>query len=255
MRFDVLTLFPEMFSVVSELGVTGKAHQLGRWQLHTWNPRSFSSDHHQSVDDRPYGGGPGMVMLIEPLQRALAAAQAAQQEAAQQIRGPQAPVILLSPQGKVFKHAQACDLGKLNAVTLICGRYEAIDQRFIDQYVDLELSLGDFVLSGGEIAAMAVIDSTVRLLPGVLGHEQSAEQDSFSQGLLDCPHYTRPKEYQGQLVPDVLLSGNHLEISRWRRKQALATTYLKRPDLIDQAIKKDALSKEDLMCLKHIDKG
>jgi tRNA (guanine37-N1)-methyltransferase len=247
MRFDLVTLFPEMFSVVRDLGVTGRAHGNQLWSLHTHSPRDYTEDVHRTVDDRPYGGGPGMVMMAEPLTRALSAIriQRATQEQATQEQGL---VVLLSPIGKPFDQAQAKRLAQSAGAIFICGRYEGVDQRFIDQHVDEQWSLGDFVLSGGEIAALAMIDAAVRLLPGALNHGQSSAQDSFQDslsGLLDSPHYTRPENLNGQAVPAVLLSGNHANIARWRREQSLALTLANRPDLIDQARARGLLSKAD----------
>jgi tRNA (guanine37-N1)-methyltransferase len=241
LRFDVISLFGPMFSAVSEQGVTGRAHTQGRWSLHTWNPRDFTQDVHRTVDDRPYGGGPGMVMRVEPLERAVKAAREARQAA-------DAPVVLLSPQGRRFDQRAATQLAAGPGAILVCGRYEGIDQRFIDRWVTQEISLGDFVLSGGEIAALAVIDATVRLLPGVLNDSESAVQDSFDDslsGLLDCPHYTRPEQYGDDPVPDVLLSGHHANIVRWRREQSLRATLQRRPDLIEAARGKGWLSRND----------
>ncbi|MDX3907571.1 MAG: tRNA (guanosine(37)-N1)-methyltransferase TrmD [Pigmentiphaga sp.] len=244
MRFDVITLFGPMFEAVSQQGVTGRAHAQGRWQLHTWNPRDFTVDVHRTVDDRPYGGGPGMVMRIEPLEKAVCAAREQRMHADL----PEAPVVLLSPQGRRFDQAQAQSLASGTGAILVCGRYEGIDQRFIDRWVTQEVSLGDFVLSGGEIAAMAMMDAAVRLLPGVLNDDESAVQDSFNErlsGLLDCPHYTRPEVYEGRPVPDVLLSGHHANIERWRRRQSLEATLKKRPDLIEAARARGWLSRDD----------
>jgi tRNA (guanine37-N1)-methyltransferase len=252
MRIDLVTLFPEMFSVVRDLGVTGRAHGNQLWSLHTHSPRDYTEDVHRTVDDRPYGGGPGMVMMAEPLTRALSAVriQRDKQEQAkqEQAKQEQAPVVLLSPIGKPFDQAQAQRLAQSSGAIFICGRYEGIDQRFIDQHVDEQWSLGDFVLSGGEIAALAMIDAAVRLLPGVLNHDQSSAQDSFQDslsGLLDSPHYTRPETLNGQTVPAVLLSGNHAHIARWRREQSLAITLANRPDLLDQARARGLLTKAD----------
>ena len=223
--FDVVTLFPEMFDAVTRSGITSRALQAQLWRLQTWNPRDFTTDNYRTVDDRPYGGGPGMVMLAEPLEKALDAVAASQGEA----RGA---VIYLSPQGRRLDHAKVLELAGRSAVTLLCGRYEGVDERLLARRVDEELSLGDFVLSGGEIAAMAVIDAVVRQLPGALGDGESAQQESFVDGLLDCPHYTRPELYSGQRVPEVLLSGHHEQIRRWRLKQALGRTWLRRPELL-----------------------
>jgi tRNA (guanine37-N1)-methyltransferase len=241
MQFDVVTLFPEMFRALTEWGITSRAVKQGRFGLRTWNPRDFTSDNYRTVDDRPYGGGPGMVMLAKPLEAALAAAKAAQAE--QGIAG--ARVVMLSPQCAPFSHARAERMAQEPGVVLLCGRYEAIDQRLLDRCVDEEISVGDFVLSGGELPAMAVMDAVVRLLPGVLNDAQSAVQDSFADGLLDCPHYTRPEEYDGMRVPDVLLGGHHAEIERWRREQALKNTFVKRPDLIERARRDKLLSRAD----------
>ena len=221
-RFDVVTLFPEMFAAVTASGITRKALEAGLWHLHTWNPRDFTADNYRTVDDRPYGGGPGMVMLAEPLEKALNAAQAA----------GGGRVIFLSPQGRKLDHERVMELAGRQAVTLLCGRYEGVDERLIRRRVDEELSLGDFVLSGGELAAMAVIDAVVRQLPGALGDGQSAAEESFVAGLLDCPQYTRPETYAGESIPEVLLSGHHEQIRRWRLKQALGRTWLRRPELI-----------------------
>jgi len=247
MRIDLVTLFPEMFSVVRDLGVTGRAHGNQLWSLHTHSPRDYTEDVHRTVDDRPYGGGPGMVMMAEPLTRALSAIRT-QRDAQEQAKQEQAPVVLLSPIGKPFNQAQAQRLAQSSGAIFICGRYEGIDQRFIDKHVDEQWSLGDFVLSGGEIAALAMIDAAVRLLPGVLNHDQSSAQDSFQDslsGLLDSPHYTRPETLNGQTVPAVLLSGNHAHIARWRREQSLAITLANRPDLLDQARARGLLTKAD----------
>lgn len=251
MRIDVVTLFPEMFSVVRDQGVTGRAHTQAIWALHEWNPRDFTHDAHRTVDDRPYGGGPGMVMLAAPLEAAVNAAQAARV-----MQGlDAAPVILLSPTGERFTQSQAGRWATGSGTIFICGRYEGVDQRFIDRCVTHELSLGDFVLSGGEIAALAMIDATVRLLPGVLNDGDSALQDSFHDtlsGLLDSPHYTRPEVYEGVAVPPALLSGHHANIAAWRRQQSLALTTVRRPELIAQARKKGWLSKADERMLKDI---
>ncbi len=221
-RFDVVTLFPEMFAAVTASGITRKALEAGLWRLQTWNPRDFTTDNYRTVDDRPYGGGPGMVMLAEPLEQALDAAKGA----------GGGKVIYLSPQGRRLDHAKVMELAGRPAATLLCGRYEGVDERLVRRRVDEELSLGDFVLSGGELAAMAVIDAVVRQLPGALGDGQSAVQESFAGGLLDCPQYTRPETYAGERIPQVLLSGHHEQIRRWRLKQALGRTWLRRPELI-----------------------
>jgi tRNA (guanine37-N1)-methyltransferase len=222
MRFDVVTLFPEMFAAVTHSGIPARAMEAGLWSLGLWNPRDFTKDNYRTVDDRPYGGGPGMLMLAEPLEKAL--------DAARQAGGGK--VIYLSPQGKKLDHAKVMELAGRSAATLLCGRYEGVDERLLRRRVDEELSIGDYVLSGGELAAMAVIDAVVRQLPGALGDGASALQESFVDGLLDCPQYTRPEEYAGEKVPEVLLSGHHENIRRWRLKQALGRTWLRRADLI-----------------------
>ncbi len=224
MRIALVTLFPEMFSAVAEHGVTGRAVKQGLLSLMFSNPRDYTTDRHRTVDDRPYGGGPGMVMKIEPLRQAIAAAR--------EQAGPQARVIYLSPQGGRLDHRRVVALAREPALVLVAGRYEGVDERLLATEVDEELSIGDYVLSGGELAAMVVIDAVSRQVPGVLGHEDSAQEDSFAGGLLDCPHYTRPEEYRGLRVPEVLLSGNHEEIRRWRLQQALGRTYERRPDLL-----------------------
>lgn len=223
MRFDVISLFPEMFDGLRS-GVTGRAIGRGLADLVLWNPRDYTRDVHRTVDDRPYGGGPGMVMKVQPLRDALEAARAA---------APTSQVAYLSPQGRRFDQSAAWQLADRDGLILIAGRYEGIDERLIDAFVDEEWSIGDFVLSGGELAAMVMIDSITRLLPGALGHADSAQQDSFSEGLLDCPHYTRPEEVLGRTVPDVLKSGDHERIRRWRLQQALGRTWLRRPDLLE----------------------
>lgn len=225
MQVEVITLFPEMFAAISEYGITSRAVRQGLLRLNCWNPRSYTEDRHHTVDDRPFGGGPGMVMKIEPLERALAAAR--------QAAGSQAKVIYLSPQGQPLRQAGVRALAQNQALILIAGRYEGIDERFIETHVDEEWSIGDYVLSGGELPAMVLIDAVTRLLPGALGHADSAEEDSFSDGLLDCPHYTRPEVYAGIRVPQVLLSGNHEHIRRWRLQQALGRTWQRRADLLD----------------------
>lgn len=225
MQIAVVSLFPEMFTAVSGHGVTGRAVKQGLVELQHSNPRDFTHDRHRTVDDRPYGGGPGMLMKVDPLQQAIAAARESIAAGAR--------VIYLSPQGRRLDHARVLELARAPALILIAGRYEGVDERLLESDVDEELSIGDYVLSGGELAAMVVIDAVTRQLPGVLGHEQSAQEDSFAEGLLDCPHYTRPEVYQGRPVPEVLLSGNHEEIRRWRLKQALGRTRERRPDLLE----------------------
>lgn len=259
MRFDVVSLFPDMFSVVRDLGVTGRAHKQQLWSLGLWNPRDYTHDVHRTVDDRPYGGGPGMVMLAEPLEQAVAAARVARMAAGQgqAPEQPDAPIILMSPTGRRFDQAMAQTLAHSDGAILICGRYEGIDQRFIDRNVTHEISMGDFVLSGGEIAALAIIDSVVRLLPGALNAADSALQDSFNTaltGLLDSPHYTRPETYQGLPVPPELMSGHHANIAIWRRQQSLALTSARRPDLIDAAREAGLLSKSDEKFLRQLER-
>jgi tRNA (guanine37-N1)-methyltransferase len=223
-RFDCITLFPEMFEAVTASGITRRALERGLWRLETWNPREFTTDNYRTVDDRPYGGGPGMVMLAEPLEKAIAAAQAA---SAQRAR-----VIHLSPQGRRLDHGRVLELAQEPRLILLCSRYEGVDERLIERCVDEEVSLGDYVISGGELAAMVLIDAIVRQLPGALGDAESAAQESFAKGLLDCPQYTRPEVYEGGAVPSVLLSGHHADIERWRLKQALARTSRRRPELM-----------------------
>ena len=227
LRFDVVTLFPEMFAALTASGISRRALERGLWQLECWNPRRWTQDVHRTVDDRPYGGGPGMVMLAQPLEQAIIAAKAARSEA-----GAVAKVICLSPQGRRIDQGRVEELASGDGAILVCGRYEGIDERLIERCVDEELSLGDFVLSGGELAAMALMDACIRLLPGALNDGASAIEDSFAAGLLDCPHYTRPEVYEGRAVPDVLLSGDHARIRRWRLKQALGRTWQRRPDLL-----------------------
>ena len=217
-RFDAVTLFPEMFAAITASGITSRALQAGLWSLKTWNPRDFTTDNYRTVDDRPYGGGPGMVMLADPLERALDAAGG--------------KVIYLSPQGRKLDHRKVMELSKESSITLLCGRYEGVDERLLERRVQEELSIGDLVLSGGELAAMAVIDAVVRQLPGALGDDASAVEESFADGLLDCPQYTRPETYAGAKVPEILLSGHHENIRRWRLKQALGRTWLRRPELL-----------------------
>ena len=226
MRFDVITLFPEMFQVLEGQGVTGRAVERGIVETALWNPRDYTHDVHRTVDDRPYGGGPGMVMKVEPLRAAI--------EDAKKAAAPDTPVVYLSPQGRRMDQGAAKKLAKREGMILIAGRYEGIDERIIDHYVDEEWSIGDYVLSGGELAAMVLMDAVIRLLPGVLGDADSAEQDSYMDGLLDCPHYTRPEAIDGRSVPPVLLSGNHEAIRRWRLQQALGRTWLRRPDLLKE---------------------
>jgi tRNA (guanine37-N1)-methyltransferase len=229
-RFDCVSLFPEMFQAVTGSGITRRALELGLWSLKLWNPRDFTTDNYRTVDDRPYGGGPGMVMLAEPLEKAVAAARA---EGAGQAR-----VIHLSPQGRPLDEQRVAALvqemqGNMRLV-LLCSRYEGVDERFVARSVDEEISLGDYVISGGELAAMVLMDAVVRRLPGALGDAQSSEQESFAAGLLDCPQYTRPENYAGEQVPAVLLSGHHAQIGRWRLKQSLGRTWQRRPELLER---------------------
>jgi tRNA (guanine37-N1)-methyltransferase len=226
MLLQVVTIFPEMVTTIAEYGVVGRAVERELVSLDCQNPRDFTVDAHRTVDDRPYGGGPGMVLKYEPAAAAIAAAK--------ETLPAGAPVVCLSPQGALFDQAAAQRIAGLPGIVLLAGRYEGIDERLIESHVDEELSLGDFVLSGGEIAAMAVIDAVVRLLPGVLGDEASASQDSFMDGLLDHPHYTRPEETDGRRVPEVLLSGDHARIAKWRYQQALGRTFQRRPDLVEK---------------------
>ncbi|QYJ83446.1 MULTISPECIES: tRNA (guanosine(37)-N1)-methyltransferase TrmD [Shewanella] len=235
MWLGVVTLFPEMFRAVTDFGVTGRAVSNGLLELQTWNPRDFTHDKHRTVDDRPYGGGPGMLMMVQPLRDAIHAAKAA--------AGDKAKVIYLSPQGRKLTQQGVEELAKSERLILVCGRYEGIDERIIQTEVDEEWSIGDYVLSGGELPAMTLIDSVSRLVPGVLGKQASAEQDSFSDGLLDCPHYTRPESLDGIDVPAVLLSGNHENIRRWRLQQSLGRTLLRRPELFENLALTDEQTK------------
>ncbi|MBC7414559.1 MAG: tRNA (guanosine(37)-N1)-methyltransferase TrmD [Herminiimonas sp.] len=241
MQFDVVTLFPEMFAALTQSGITRRAFEQRRCGLTFWNPRDFTSDNHRTVDDRPYGGGPGMVMLAKPLEAAIGAAKARQ--VAAELAPPR--VVYLSPQGQRLTHARVMQLRMEPGLVLLCGRYEAVDQRLLDRCVDEELSLGDFVLSGGELAAMALMDAVIRQLPGVLNDGASAVEDSFANGLLDCPHYTRPENYEGAAVPAVLMGGHHAEIEKWRRQQMLLATASKRPELLVQAQEAGLLDKDD----------
>jgi tRNA (guanine37-N1)-methyltransferase len=223
-RFDVITLFPEMFIALTESGVSRRAYQNTLYSLHTWNPREFTKDKHKTVDDRPYGGGPGMVMMYQPLKDNLSAIETALTE--------KPYVIYLSPQGTPLTQQKVSDLSQYRNLTLLCGRYEGVDERLITSSVDEEISIGDFVVSGGELPAMMLMDAVIRLIPGALGHSQSAEQDSFSDGLLDCPHYTRPEIVDDMRVPEVLLGGNHAKIEAWRQAQKQTRTQQRRPDLL-----------------------
>lgn len=248
LRFDVVTLFPEMFAAVTGHGISRRALERGLWQLACWNPREWADNAYGAVDDRPFGGGPGMVMQARPLEQAIGAAKAAR-------TGP-APVVYLSPQGRPLTHRRVAELAAGPGAILLCGRYEGIDERVIARCVDEEISLGDFVLSGGEIAALALIDACVRQLPGALNDEASAVEDSFVDGLLDCPHYTRPELYEGLAVPDVLLSGHHENIRRWRLKQSLLRTRERRPELFAKWLAQKTargLGKEEAQLLREID--
>jgi tRNA (guanine37-N1)-methyltransferase len=247
MRFDVITLFPELFAPFLESGVTRRAYEQKLVDVRMWNPRDFADGNYRRIDDRPFGGGPGMVMIAEPLARCVQAIRAE--------RGDTAPVVLFSPVGAKLDHPGVTAWSESSGAILLCGRYEGVDQRFIDKYVDLQLSLGDFVLSGGEIAAMALLDAVARLQPGVLGDDQSAPQDSFNpalDGLLDCPHYTRPEEWEGAKAPAELLSGHHAQIERWRRERRLELTSRHRPDLVLAARRKGALTPADEAFLARI---
>ncbi|MBN3264675.1 tRNA (guanosine(37)-N1)-methyltransferase TrmD [Pectobacterium brasiliense] len=224
MWIGVISLFPEMFRAITDYGVTGRAVKNGLLNVQYWSPRDFTYDRHRTVDDRPYGGGPGMLMMVQPLWDAIHAAKAA--------AGEGAKVIYLSPQGRKLDQQGVHQLATNQKMILVCGRYEGIDERVIKTEIDEEWSIGDYVLSGGELPAMTLIDSVARFIPGVLGHQASAEEDSFADGLLDCPHFTRPEILEGMEVPAVLLSGNHAEIRRWRLKQSLGRTWLRRPELL-----------------------
>ncbi|NIG88213.1 tRNA (guanosine(37)-N1)-methyltransferase TrmD [Serratia symbiotica] len=225
MFIGVVSLLPEMFRAITDYGVTGRAVKSGLLSVQCWSPRDFTYDRHRTVDDRPYGGGPGMLMMVQPLREAIDAAKAA--------AGEGAKVIYLSPQGRKLDKTGVCELAANQKMILVCGRYKGIDERVIQTEIDEEWSIGDYVLSGGELPAMTLIDSVARFIPGVLGHQASAEEDSFADGLLDCPHYTRPEVLAGMEVPPVLLSGNHVEIRRWRLKQSLGRTWLRRPELLE----------------------
>ena len=266
MDFEVITVFPELISSVLPFGVTGRALAEQRYRVRCWNPRDVTTDNYRRVDDRPYGGGPGMVMMAEPLTRCLQSIRRKRSEE----RGPAAVpadgeigggngredggetlrLVCLSPQGAPLTQARVQSLSEGPGLILLCGRYEAIDQRFLDAHVDEEISVGDFVVSGGELPALLLIDAVVRLLPGVLNDADSAVQDSFVDGLLDCPHYTRPDVVDGVAVPPVLLSGNHREIERWRRRQALLATLRKRPDLLETARREGRLTPDDCRILE-----
>ena len=226
-RIALVSIFPEMFAALTDYGISGRAVKDGLLEVRCWNPRDFTSDRHRTVDDRPYGGGPGMVMLAEPLSQALSEARNWAEEA-----GPTRS-IYLSPQGRQLDQQGVEQLSDSGNLVLLAGRYEGVDERVVDALIDEEWSIGDYVLSGGELAAMVLVDAVTRLIPGALGHSLSAVEDSFAQGLLDCPHYTRPEEFAGVAVPEILLSGNHEKIRRWRLKQALGRTQQRRPDLLE----------------------
>jgi tRNA (guanine37-N1)-methyltransferase len=240
MRFDVISLFPDMFSAISAHGITSRALEKQIYSIHVMNPRDFTQDNHKTVDDRPYGGGPGMVMLAEPLEKAITAAK---------VLNANAKVIHLSPRGVPLTHQKVIELSQQTGLILLTSRYEGVDERLLQSQVDEEISIGDYVLSGGELPAMVLIDAIVRQLPGVLGDADSAIEDSFVNGLLDCPHYTRPEVYQDNSVPEVLLSGNHAKIREWRLKQSLLLTRAKRPDLLAER----PLTKEEARLLKELD--
>ena len=237
--FGVVSLFPDMFAPFTQQGVIGRAVKSGTLSVDTFNPRDFTHDRHRTVDDRPYGGGPGMLMMVKPLTDAI--------QAAKKVGGENSKVIYLSPQGKPLDQAGAQRLANIDRTILICGRYEGIDERVIERHVDEEISIGDYVLSGGELPAMVLMDAVARLVPGVLGHKASAVEDSFTDGLLDCPHYTRPEILDGQKVPEVLLSGDHEKIRQWRLMQSLGRTLQRRPDLLNHL----ALTEEQQRLLDH----
>ena len=246
LSFDVVTLFPEMFQALKDFGITSRAFHEAFVDLTLWNPRDFTSDIHRTVDDRPYGGGPGMLMMIEPLKKAIDAAKKAQMDKGiQDVR-----VIHLSPRGLPLTHQKVMELSRTSGLIFLASRYEGVDERLIESSIDEEISIGDYVLSGGELPTMVVMDAIIRQLPGVLGDDNSAIEDSFVNGLLDCPHYTRPEVYEGSKVPDVLLSGNHARISAWRLQQSLALTKVRRPDLLAARL----LTKEETRLLEEIDK-
>jgi tRNA (guanine37-N1)-methyltransferase len=257
-RFDVITLFPEMFDAITQYGITSRALKQKIYDVQCWNPRDFTTDNHKTVDDRPFGGGPGMVMLAEPLEKAIQAAKLTQEKQAQAEKYTEAQsteikeeswVIHFSPAGKPLTHQKVMQLSKKQGLVLLTSRYEGVDQRLIDAQVDEEISMGDYGLSGGELPAMALIDAIVRQLPGSLGDGGSAIEDSFVDGLLDCPHYTRPEEYKGVKVPDILMSGNHAKIKQWRLKMALQRTRDSRPDLLAARL----LTKEEARQLKELE--
>lgn len=246
LEIDVVTLFPEMFDAVTKFGVTGRAEKNKVYQLNTWNPRNYTEDSRKSVDDSPYGGGQGMVLLAAPLEKAIVNAKARLKS----IGIDDTHVIYLSPQGRLLDHEKVLELSGYGSLILVCGRYEGVDERFIARYVDEEISIGNYVISGGELAAMVLIDSVVRHLPGSLGDNNSAKEDTFSNLLLEFPQYTRPEIYNGESVPSVLLSGNHAKIQRWRLQQSLGKTWLNRPDLLAQKCEK-GLSEEEALLLEE----
>lgn len=253
MRFDVITLFPELFTPFLSSGITRRAYASGLVDVRLWNPRDYAQGNYRRVDDRPFGGGPGMVMMAPPLERCLSAIRS---QRTQDCPDDVAPVVLFSPIGQPLNHAGVAQWAQSAGAVLLCGRYEGIDQRFIDAYVTVQISLGDFVLSGGEIAALALLDAVARLQPGVLNDEGSHQYDSFNpalDGLLDCPHYTRPEEWQGRLVPEALLSGHHAQIEHWRREQRLGTTARHRPDLLVAARAAGYLSASDEAALARLE--
>jgi tRNA (guanine37-N1)-methyltransferase len=229
-QFDVITLFPRMLEALTAWGITGRARERRCYDLVAWNPRDFTADAYRTVDDRPYGGGPGMVMLAEPLEKAIAAAR--QRQASSGVGSHR--VVYLSPQGRLLDHALVRELASLDGLVLLAGRYEGVDERLLQRAVDHEISFGDYVVSGGELPAMVLMDAIIRQLPGTLGDPESAAQDSFVAGLLDCPQYTRPEVYEGARVPEILLSGHHAQIERWRLKQALGRTWQRRPELLER---------------------
>ena len=249
LQFDVITLFPKMFDALTESGITGRARERKAYQFLPWNPRDFATNNHRTVDDRPYGGGPGMVMMVEPLAKAIHAAR--QRQVSAGVKKPR--VIHLSPQGRLLTHARVAELAAEQGIVMLAGRYEGIDERLVS-HVDEELSIGDYVLSGGELAAMVVMDSVIRQLPGVLGDAESAVRDSFVNGLLDYPHYSRPEVYEGKAVPPVLMSGNHAEIERWRLKQSLGRTWQRRPELLDKRITTRPLDDSERKLLEEFKK-
>lgn len=240
MWIGIITLFPEMFKAITDFGVTGRAIKHNLLEVHCWNPRDFTHDKHKTVDDRPYGGGPGMLMMVQPLRDAIYAAK--------QAAGEGVKVIYLSPQGRKLDQSGVTQLAKYEKVILLCGRYEGVDERLIEAEVDEEWSVGDYVLTGGELPAMTLIDAVARFVPGVLGKQSSALEDSFADGLLDCPHYTRPEVLDGTAVPDVLMSGNHAKIREWRLQQSLERTWLRRPELLESL----ALTDEQSVLLNKI---